>query len=200
MNYTKLYNKLITKYQNIISLEKTEKHHIIPLCMGGSNTKENLVSLPFKAHYVAHHLLCKMHPNNPKLFYAFSMMVASTKKHCRNLSARMYELARKATAGRTLSEEHRKNISIGLKKSSKTKGRKYPWLSERNRLRGGRKDAFKSYNDLKKLEGFTPEEIEKKRKAGKARKGKIMSAKGRENMKKAAQLRELRKKNLVDFT
>ena len=52
----------------------TEIHHIIPRCMGGSNDKTNLVSLTPEEHFVAHQLLVKIYPNNPKLVYAVRMM------------------------------------------------------------------------------------------------------------------------------
>lgn len=51
-----------------------EKHHIIPKCLNGSNDITNLVYLTAKEHYVAHHLLCKINPDNCNLFFAFNAM------------------------------------------------------------------------------------------------------------------------------
>ncbi len=66
MNYKLIYDNLVKKYKEL-NLQKggeiyVEKHHIIPRCIGGTNTKENLVTLPAKAHYIAHLLLTKVYP------------------------------------------------------------------------------------------------------------------------------------------
>lgn len=37
----------------------TEEHHILPRHMGGDNTKDNLVELPWMIHILAHFLLAK---------------------------------------------------------------------------------------------------------------------------------------------
>lgn len=70
--YQKRYDKLINHYKNVITEGYTERHHIIPKCMGGSNNKENLVDLPAKAHFLAHWLLIKIYPTNRRLLTAFT--------------------------------------------------------------------------------------------------------------------------------
>ena len=57
---------------------KYEIHHIVPRCVGGNNTEDNLVKLTFKEHYFAHKLLTRMYPNNKKIVTAFWMMVITT--------------------------------------------------------------------------------------------------------------------------
>lgn len=37
----------------------TETHHVLPRCMGGDNTKDNLIELPWMIHVLAHFLLAK---------------------------------------------------------------------------------------------------------------------------------------------
>jgi hypothetical protein len=39
--------------------EYTERHHVIPRCLGGSNKRENLVDLTFREHFLVHWLLIK---------------------------------------------------------------------------------------------------------------------------------------------
>lgn len=75
MNYIKIYSKLIdrAKGRNLISY--TENHHIIPKCMGGDNSPENLVALTPEEHYVAHQLLVKIYPENYALAKAAAMMI-----------------------------------------------------------------------------------------------------------------------------
>lgn len=62
-----LQNKYTIWYYNIINRAKTrtlvgykERHHIVPKSLGGLDTKENLVNLTAKEHYICHGLLCKM--------------------------------------------------------------------------------------------------------------------------------------------
>lgn len=75
MDYRLAYENLVQK-----ALERTdipnviEKHHIVPKSMGGTNAKSNIVFFTPKEHYVAHHLLWKIH-NNREMQYAFWCMV-----------------------------------------------------------------------------------------------------------------------------
>ena len=60
--YTTWYINLISSAQNRI-LEQgtyTEKHHIIPKSLGGDDSRENLIRLTAKEHFVAHMLLVRM--------------------------------------------------------------------------------------------------------------------------------------------
>lgn len=74
MNYEKIYDELIFRAKSRILKEYTEKHHIIPVCMGGSDDKSNLVQLTPEEHYIAHQLLVKIHPNNGALIKSAIMM------------------------------------------------------------------------------------------------------------------------------
>ena len=73
---------------------KTEKHHIIPRCKGGTDETTNLVLFTPKEHYVAHHLLSKIYPNDDSLFLAYRMM-ACMDNDCLNrnvnISAKEYQ-------------------------------------------------------------------------------------------------------------
>lgn len=75
MNYQKIYNSLIERGKTRKLEGYTEKHHIIPRCEGGIDDKDNLVDLTPEEHYLAHQLLVKIYPNNPKLVKAAAMMV-----------------------------------------------------------------------------------------------------------------------------
>jgi hypothetical protein len=70
MNYQQIYNNLIDRATRRISEGYVEKHHIIPRCLGGTDSKENIVNLYPEEHYLAHLLLCKVNKGNPKLLYA----------------------------------------------------------------------------------------------------------------------------------
>jgi hypothetical protein len=76
MNYQKIYNNLI--HREITRAGYIEKHHILPRCLGGLDNKENLVNLYPEEHYLAHLLLCKIHPGNQKLLYAAMNMTTGS--------------------------------------------------------------------------------------------------------------------------
>ncbi len=79
MNYSNIYNQLIIRAKTRTSpTTYTERHHIVPRCMGGSDDNENLVRLFPEEHYIAHLLLVKIHPTNRKLIYAANMMANRT--------------------------------------------------------------------------------------------------------------------------
>jgi len=74
MNYKKIYDNIIDRAKSRELEGYTEKHHIIPRCMGGSDDIENLAKLTPEEHYVCHQLLVKMYPDNNKLVYAIQAM------------------------------------------------------------------------------------------------------------------------------
>lgn len=74
MNYNKHYERLIARARGRVLLGYSERHHVIPRCMGGSNGAENIVRLTPEEHYVAHRLLAHMHPGVSGLVVAVVMM------------------------------------------------------------------------------------------------------------------------------
>lgn len=67
----------------------TERHHIKPRCLGGTNNIDNLIILTPREHYFAHLILCKAYPRNSKLKNALSAMAYGDK---RNLNSNQYHL------------------------------------------------------------------------------------------------------------
>ena len=114
MNYLKHYNLLIDRARNRTLDIYTESHHIIPRCMGGVDTSNNLVELTPEEHYVAHQLLVKIYPNNPKLVYSVHVMGVSSSKNKRNTN-KMYGWVRRKLSilktGSVHSEETKQKIS-----------------------------------------------------------------------------------------
>ena len=87
MNYQKIYDNITRRGQNRILEEYSEKHHIIPRCIGGTDEASNLVSLTPEEHYLCHLLLVKIHHNNIKLVKAAMFMVSSNNNVKRNNKA-----------------------------------------------------------------------------------------------------------------
>lgn len=151
MNYLKIYNNLIEKAKNRVILNGyKEKHHIIPKYINGDNSQSNLINLTAKEHYIAHHLLIKIYPENSSLFFAFNAMVGwksnnTIKRYKPKLSAKEYEFLkikrsklisekmkgrklseetkeklRKINLGKTISDEVKKKLSFSNKKIKHT--------------------------------------------------------------------------------
>ena len=76
--------------------EYTERHHVVPKCVGGPVSFKYTVELSAREHFIIHWLLCKIYSNTPhihKLASAFNNMCMSSDNQCRS-RARGYKLAR----------------------------------------------------------------------------------------------------------
>lgn len=98
MNYQKAYDALIAYRKSNIPTGYTEKHHILPKSLGGSNDKQNIVKLTAKEHFIAHRLLAKIHGG--KMWSALLMMCRGKTTSGKGLkvNARTYDLARQKDA------------------------------------------------------------------------------------------------------
>jgi len=63
VNYVRIYDEFIKNRRDreAAATGYTEKHHIVPRCMGGGNEAGNIVRLTPEDHYFAHLLLAKAH-------------------------------------------------------------------------------------------------------------------------------------------
>ena len=91
MNYELQYEKLINRAKDRKINGYTERHHIIPKCMNGTDEKDNLVDLTAREHFIAHLLLLKIYPKQYGLIKAVMMMTVgnSIQKEHRSMN-RMY--------------------------------------------------------------------------------------------------------------
>jgi hypothetical protein len=152
MNYTKIYNSLITQAKNrqVDINQYYERHHIVPKCCNGEDTESNTVLLTGREHYIAHLLLWKMFPSNSKLLFAFRMMSHANNNGLRTYkyNARLYEAARQS-----LSTYLKTNKEIGKKVSEALKGRKQNAEHVKKRMDSRKRNGKK----------YTTEHIEKYR-------------------------------------
>ncbi len=94
--YTKYYTLLTNRAKGRVLTEYTERHHVIPQSLGGSDDKENLVDLTAREHFICHWLLVKMTEGDhrSKMLYALNGMKAENRYQQRYSSAitsRVYE-------------------------------------------------------------------------------------------------------------
>lgn len=96
--YTKWYYSIISNAKTRSTTGYIERHHIIPKSLGGNNTKDNLVRLTAREHFVCHLLLTKMTDGNNKIkmLHALGKFVQTNNLQDRNLTARQYNIARTA--------------------------------------------------------------------------------------------------------
>lgn len=110
MNYKKIYEQLIFRGKNRELKSYKEKHHIIPRCLGGLDTVDNLVELTPEEHYLAHQLLVKIYPNNNSLLYAANMMIPN------RATNKMYGwLRKKVSTIRSIDQTGKNNSQYGTK-------------------------------------------------------------------------------------
>lgn len=150
--YTRWYYNIIANAQSRTIAGYTEKHHIIPRSLGGTNSKSNLVHLTAREHFICHLLLTKMTLGNDmyKMKYALNMI-----SNIKNIgagrytpSSKLYEYVRKChfdaikniwtDEKRTEHAEKISKATLGSKKSEKAKEsyRNKTWTEKaiRNRL------------------------------------------------------------------
>lgn len=112
MNYKKHYETLCGRAKTRLLEGYTEKHHVIPRCMGGDNSPDNIVELTPEEHYVAHQLLVKMHPDNKGLVWAAHLMTTHSKNGERE-GNKLYGWLRKKNAKLAKQRKGKKNGSYG---------------------------------------------------------------------------------------
>lgn len=116
MNYKEIYNSICERGKRLReNLEYTERHHIIPKCMGGDDSAINLTVLTAKEHYLVHYLLTKIYPNNVKLNYAFGMMKNTNNFQNRNFTAKQYSKMKYSYSKAMVVNNPMKNPDVVLK-------------------------------------------------------------------------------------
>lgn len=81
MDYHAHYSRLIARAADRELTGYSEKHHIVPRCMGGTDDADNLARLTAREHFVAHQLLCKMYPKERNLIFAAHAMTRDPHGH-----------------------------------------------------------------------------------------------------------------------
>jgi hypothetical protein len=129
--YTKWYYSIINRAlsRTVLPIIYTEKHHIIPKCLDGSNDIQNIVVLTAREHFICHLLLTKMVEGAARrsMWYASYMMCKGTLRY--KPTARIYETLRQnmisankdrpgPNKGKTFSKEHRDKLSLSRKGKS----------------------------------------------------------------------------------
>lgn len=159
--YTKWYNSIIENANlRITQSGYTEKHHIIPRSLGGTNKKDNLVSLTPREHFICHLLLTKMTLGNDryKMIYALHMItnVKNIGSGRYSPTARTYDYAKK------LFIEHMNTIWTAEKRAIQSKTISNVMKTSLSKLTS-EELSIRMKNSACQPDSYTPERIEKAR-------------------------------------
>lgn len=113
--YLKWYLELMEKARNRKIKEYTEKHHVIPRCLGGTEHRENKVRLTYKEHFIAHWLLLKFTVGIGKRKSQHAMTCMRRRANgFRVIAAWQFVIIKKAHTdshkGKVISQEQRENV------------------------------------------------------------------------------------------
>lgn len=203
-HYVNRYFKFINSIPRNRNIKYTEKHHIIPKCLGGDNEEKNIIRLTYREHFIAHLILtkCFYNRNRTKMVYAFNVMLSVNKTlHKREIlkNSRYYDIKRKQwfqtcsgknspLFGKSFSKETKEKMKASWSEERKQKMREL--LSDptrRSKMGRKRKEKLpKIYKERKKPENFTmagkSHSEETKIKMSNSAKGKIKSEEHRKNI------------------
>jgi len=110
----------------------TERHHVQPRSLGGTDDKDNLVDLTAREHFICHWLLTKMHTGNAraKMIYALNGMKRSNdfaQRYETKITARVYESLKKefsAVHSATMKGRKPWNKGVPITEEQREKNRK----------------------------------------------------------------------------
>ena len=150
--YTKIYYNIIEKSKNKIYNDKTEKHHIIPKCLGGDNSKNNIAIVSCREHYILHKLLTKMVSGEDikKMWWALHRMSTT---YIKIHNSKLYEKFRKQWSQHLKENHHSKNIGGWSEKMSDVA--KKSWHGDEKRKK---EFSFIMKNTIKKIRNNNEDE------------------------------------------
>lgn len=134
-----IHNKYLKWYLRLIQFRAEaspdgyiEKHHVVPLSLGGKDDPENVVKLTAREHFVCHRMLarCTLGEAKRKMNYAISFFATRCGKHKRFLSSRQLEVTRTAASAarkgvapsekcRTAVSKAKKNVPLSATQRAK---------------------------------------------------------------------------------
>jgi hypothetical protein len=78
MNYPLIYTKIVERAKRReYRPYRFHKHHVIPTCMGGLDTLDNLALVTIKEHYLLHLILARLNPEYTQLRNIACVMAAN---------------------------------------------------------------------------------------------------------------------------
>lgn len=113
MDYKRHYDLLINRARQRNLTVYSERHHVIPKCLGGGDEVKNIVRLTAEEHYVAHQLLVKIYPDNRKLVFAAWMMCNGKQRNNKRyawLKRKQLQVLSETHRGRKMPESNKRKL------------------------------------------------------------------------------------------
>lgn len=149
--YTKLYYQIIQSARKKEYDRYTEKHHILPKSLGGSNKWNNLIILSAREHFLCHYLLTKMiemktkhyhkmlnafmimkgNPNTETIRYINSRLYNSVKSFHSKIQSNKVTGKNNPNYGKTWVSCPKQKISTRIKKEDLNKYISKGWVKKR---------------------------------------------------------------------
>jgi hypothetical protein len=124
MDYLKIYNRLCRRAVGRTIDVYTERHHIIPRCMQGTDDLENLVHLTPEEHFLAHQLLIRIYPENKGLIYAAQLMTQCS--NGKRINNKLFGWIKRRISSDRINNNPSKRLEVRTKISNSLKGN-IPW-------------------------------------------------------------------------
>ena len=156
MNYQKIHSQIINNAKDRNWNKKigfyVECHHIIPRSFGGKNTKENIVVLTPKEHYIVHLLLTKIYTGfkREKMVRAFMRMCKGNDPVRRIVTSRTYSKLREEYSKIVSRQVSGKNHPFYGKKHSEETKQKMSQLRKERILCGSQEGHRIPHTDVSK--------------------------------------------------
>lgn len=137
--YRKWYDNIIENAQSNSVMGYSERHHIIPKSLGGPNSKDNIIALTAREHFLCHLLLTKFTTGADQklMLFALGKFIQTSPNQHRKFNSWEYSKIREsisiARTGKKHSAESRQKMSDNMK------GR-IPW----NKGLSGIKNSYES--------------------------------------------------------
>jgi len=94
-----------------------ERHHILPVCMGGTDDDTNLILLRPEEHYIAHKLLVIENVDNQKIVYAWNQMLGggcdTPEKYAERVKRKVKRLTDPETLNKRAETRRTSNVRYG---------------------------------------------------------------------------------------
>ena len=122
--YHRIYTNIVERAKSRTISGYSETHHIIPRSLGGNDTKDNLVVLTAREHYICHLLLPKMLQGKSKykMLCAILRMAHSNQEQRVKIPSRVYERVKiEKAAMHSKLYSGTNNSFYGMKHSEETK-------------------------------------------------------------------------------
>lgn len=163
MNYSRVYYEIIENRKNNPYVGYTEKHHIVPRSLGGTDDANNLVALSAREHFICHLLLTKMYyedtPKYYKMIKAFMMMLkCRSDNQQRIFSSKTYKFLREEfSKAQSLSQRGENNSQFGKQRSLESREKTRKTLLAKYEEKRSLKESLRKEKREKKIESLKKE-------------------------------------------